>query len=121
MALQERAMDHRNPSPEELSEFAITFLLSGQGDARRLAVTLAERMPDCAPLELVFQLSLTAAAIEENFSGAAMTGLAQDAWRVAALLAVDLHMMALRKMTTQSCADLLHYWQTVDGYFLRDG
>jgi hypothetical protein len=39
---------------------------------------------------------------------------------MAALLAVDLHMMALRKMTTQSCADLLHYWQTVDGYFLRD-
>lgn len=103
---------------DEICEFAINFLLTAQGDAKRLAVRLAERCPETPVLELVFVLSIAAASLEEVFAGREVAGLAADAWRVAALLGVDLHMMQRRGLPSLNCADLQHYWRTFDGYFL---
>lgn len=105
-------------SIDDLSEFAIDFLLTGRGNARQLVVNLANRMLQRSPLELVFVLSIAAAGIEETFGGKAMAGVALDTWRAAALLGVDLHMMQRKGLACDSCADLLAYWRGVDGYFL---
>lgn len=105
---------------DRLCEFAIGFLLSGQGDARRLAANLVMSRPDRSPLEVIFVLASSAAAIEGVLSGPQSRALALDTWRIAALLGVDLHMMELRQHPNGYCHDLLHYWQTEDPYFLRN-
>ena len=103
---------------DRLCEFAINFLLSGQGDAKRLTATLVMDSPDRSPLEVTFILASAAASIEEVLSGPESTALALDAWRMAALLGVDLHMMQLLGRPTLHCHNLLHYWQTEDRFFL---
>lgn len=105
-------------SLDDFCEFAIQFLLSRQGGPKALAVTLARRSPDRSALELIFILSLAASSIEEVFGGAEINAISAETWRVSALVGVDLHMMQCRGMPHASCADLLHYWQTVDRYFL---
>lgn len=104
---------------DQLCEFAIDFLLSGQGDARQLAVKLVTNQPDRPPMEVIFILASSAAAIEEVLSGPDSRALAVDTWRIAALVGVDLHMMEILHHPTSRCHDLLHYWQTEDPYFLR--
>ena len=99
-------------------EFAIQFLLSRQGQVRQLVVALANRNPDRSALELIFILSLAVSSIEEMFGGAEIATLTTEAWRVTALVGVDLHMMRTRGMPHVLCADLLHYWRNVDDYFL---
>jgi hypothetical protein len=103
---------------EDLSEFAVTFLLTGQGTARQLAVRLAERLPQSPPLEVAFLISAAASGIEETFASPEMAQLALESWRAAALLGVDLRMMQQRGLPCASCADLLAYWRRVDGFFL---
>lgn len=104
-----------------LCEFAINFLLSGQGDAKLLAATLVMDSPDRSPLEVIFILSSAAASIEEVLSGPESRATSLDAWRIASLLGVDLHMMQLLGLPTRHCHSLLHYWQTEDPYFLTRG
>jgi len=104
-----------------LCEFAINFLLSGQGDARRLAVSLVQGSPERAPLEVIFVLASAAASIEEVLAGTESKAMAVGAWRTASLLGVELHMMQLMGRSNTRCLDLLHYWQTVDPYFLSEG
>jgi hypothetical protein len=103
---------------DRLCEHAINFLLSGQGDARRLAASLVMSRPDRSPLEVIFVLSFSAAAIEEVLASPESRAHSVDAWRIAGLLGVDLHMMQISGRSNSSCRDLLHYWQTVDPYFL---
>ena len=103
---------------DQLCEFAINFLLSGRGDARRLAAHLVMDSPDRAPLEVIFVLASAAASIEDVLSGPESKSLALDTWRTASLLAVDLHMMQLRGRPNDHCHSLMHYWQTEDPYFL---
>jgi hypothetical protein len=103
---------------DQLCEFAIGFLLTGRGDARRLAVELTREAPERPPLEVVFVLSSAAAGIEDVLSGEESRATALDAWRVAALLGVDLHMMQVLGHPHGRCADLMTYWQTEDGFFL---
>ncbi len=103
---------------DETCEFAINYLLSGQGDAKQLAVILAKRAPHRPVLEVAFVLSIAAASLEEVFASPEVALAAADAWRVAALLGVDLHMMQKRGHPHGDCAALLQYWQSVDGYFL---
>lgn len=105
---------------DHLCEFAIDFLLSGQGDARRLAARLVMEKPDRSPLEVIFVLASAAASIEEVFAGPESRALALDAWRMSTMLGVDLHMMQVHGRPNQYCHHLLHYWQTTDPYFLHD-
>jgi hypothetical protein len=69
---------------------------------------------------VVFVLSITAASLEDVFAGKKVAEAAADAWRMAALLGVEVHMMQRRGLPNHSCAELLQYWQNVDGYFLSD-
>ncbi|GLS88701.1 hypothetical protein GCM10010873_36750 [Cypionkella aquatica] len=101
-----------------ICEYAIAFLLNGRGGAKQLAVDLAQQEPQRPALELVFVLSIAASSIEEVFASPQPAGVAADAWRIAALIGVELHMMQSQGLPYDSCAALLNYWRTVDGYFL---
>lgn len=103
---------------DRLCEYAIDFLLSGQGDARRLAARLVMERPDRSPLEVIFILASAAASIEEVLAGPESRALSADAWRMATLLGVDLHMMQVQGRPTGHCHEVMHYWQTHDPYFL---
>ena len=103
---------------DQLCEFAIDFLLSGRGDAKELAAALVMDRPDRSPLEVIFVMSSAAASIEEVLAGEQSRAVALDAWRMASLLAVDLHMMQVLQRPNQHCHALLAYWQTEDPFFL---
>ncbi len=102
-----------------MAEFAIEFLLSGRGSARRLVGELATRWPDRPALEFVLILSLTANAIEETLRGDEVNRLSQDTWRMAALLGVDLYDAQALGLPHHSGADLLAYWRAQDPFFLN--
>lgn len=101
-----------------LCEFALHFLLTGQGDARQLAAKMAEHTPNLPALELIFVLASAASGLEAVFSGAESGAIALDTWRTSALLGVDLHVMQEMGLPCRLCADLLAYWTNEDGYFL---
>ena len=99
-------------------EFAIGFLLNGRGDARQLTAKLAQIAPDRLASELVLVLSSAAASIEDIFASPESRATVLDTWRIAALLGVDLHVMQMLDLPHATCADLMRYWQTEDGFFL---
>ena len=101
-----------------LSEFALHFLLSGQGDARLLVADMVQRMPALPVLELIFVLASAASGLESVFSSAEAKAIALDVWRMASMVGVDLHMMRELGLPRELCADLLEYWRTEDGFFL---
>lgn len=105
-------------SVDELTEFALHHLVARSDGLRSLPRDLVAFRPDCAPLELVLALSLAASSLESSFSGEADQAAAAEAWRLAALLAVDLHMMQHLNLRHVCAADYLAYWRGHDPYFL---
>jgi hypothetical protein len=102
---------------DEMAEFAINFLLTGRGPPRRLASELATRWPARPALEYVLVLSLAANGIEDTFTGDETGRLAQEAWRMAALVGVDLFDAQSLGLPHQTGADLIAYWQAHDPDF----
>ena len=102
-----------------MAEFAIEYLLSGRGSARRLVAVLAERWPARPALEFVLVLSLAANSIEDMLGGDEAARISQDAWRMAALLGVDLFDAQALGLPHYSGADLLAYWRGHDPFFLQ--
>lgn len=77
-------------------------------------------------LEVVLVLSSAASGLESTFSNNEARAQAVDAWRIAALLAVDLHLMsglgkAGEGKAGQMARDLLGFWEAEDDFFLRAG
>lgn len=102
---------------DEMAEFAINFLLTGRGPPQRLTWALATHWPARPALEFVLVLSLAANGIEETLTGDEAARLAQDAWRMAALVGVDLFDAQSLGMPHQTGADLIAYWQSQDPGF----
>ena len=111
-------MCSRISASDDLCEFAIQFLLSQEGSGRQLAVALARKDPDLAPLELMLVMSMAVSSIEEMLGGQNTDAIVLDGWRATALIGVELRMMQRRGVPCGRCADLLRYWQTRDGFFL---
>jgi len=104
---------------DKMAEFAISFLLTGRGPAQRLPQALATQWPAHPALEFILVLALAANGIEETFSGDEAGRLAQDAWRMAALVGVDLFDAQSLGLPHQTGADLLAYWQVQTPGFTR--
>lgn len=105
---------------DDMAEFAIDFLLTGRGTARQLVHILAERWPDHPALEYVLTLSLAASGIESTLTGEEAASLSRDAWRMAALIGVDLYDAQALGLPHFSGTDLQAYWQDRDPFFLAD-
>jgi hypothetical protein len=103
---------------DDLTEFAVHFLLARQGEVRLLPHALAKSWPDRPPLELVFTLSVAAGSIQHLLQGEDLSPRAAEAWRMAALLGVDIYMMQTMDLPSARAADLLTYWQAHDRFFL---
>lgn len=99
-------------------EFAMRALLTDQQDPRRLVSALVQGWPDAPALQTVYVLGICAGTIEHMLAGPDNTRIAQEVWRMAGLVGVDLYMMGLMGLPQDSAADLLAYWQAHDRYFL---
>ena len=101
------------------AEFAAERLLDHDGRWRALVRDLVARWPEADPLDLVLTLVDAAAAIEHTFAaGSHAREGAAHGYRLAALLALDLHAMQRLGMRSTAASDLVAYWQ-IDNYFLR--
>jgi len=99
-------------------EFAMRFLLADRQEPRSLVAVLASRWPATQALQLVYVLSITAGTIDHMLSGPENALIAQELWRMAGLLGVDLYMMGLMGLPHDTAADILAYWQVHDRFFL---
>lgn len=105
---------------DEMAEFAISYLLTGGGSARRLVYELAARWPARPALEFALVLSLAANGIEETLTGEESARLSRDAWRMAALVGVDLFDAQALGLPHRTGADLIAYWRQYDPFFLKN-
>ena len=103
----------------EYAEFALARLLRPAGDWRRLVRDMAERWPDADPLDHVLALIEAAAAIERAHAARnhGHEG-AVNGYRLAALLSLDLQVMARLGMRCSAASEVIACWQS-DGNFLR--
>lgn len=99
-------------------EFVIQVLFTGQGDLRRMVRHLAEDWPDDPALDIIHVIAMAAGNLECILSGEDLQRAAGEAWRMAALVGVDLAMMARLGLPHQTGADLMAYWKAHDRFFL---
>lgn len=109
-----------NDAIDGLTEGALTRLLVEGWPARRVAVEIAQHMaqkrPDLPALALALPLSMAAASIDELLGGGQPArDIAQDTWRVAALVGTEA--LALRVAGSDSIVDLLARWGDTDSLF----
>jgi len=103
-----------------MTEFALARLMAGGDGWRALVRELASRWPDAPALEIVLVLSAAAEAIGDLFVPTDdARSPAPLAWRLAALVACDVHAMARLGLPHDTAADLLAYWRVHDPYFLE--
>ncbi len=105
-------------SDEEMIEAVVTVLLSDKQDMRGLVGQLVTRWPDASALQIIHVLALSAGSVEHMLAGPGAAQAAQDAWRMAGLVGVDLRMMEHLALPRDTAADLLAYWLAHDRFFL---
>ena len=106
---------------DDMIEFAMEELLSGNADRKRAMVRkMAERWPDEPALALVYAVTSATEAIEDSFGDA----VEQDpviplGYRLSALVSADVHAVQSMGQNPSMAEDLLHFWRRVDPQFLR--
>lgn len=103
---------------EAMIELVVRGLLSGQQDGRHAVRALVEARPEAAPLDIVYVLVMAAGSVEALLASPVITVAAQDCWRMAGLVGVDLWMMQRLGLPHATAADLQAYWQGHDRFFL---
>ncbi len=92
--------------------FAIERLLESGDGWRALLRDMVLRWPSLPIYELSFTLVSAAVAIESNFEGMASgEGAGARAYKLAALLSLDVYAMELLEMPRGRASDLLAYWE----------
>jgi len=103
---------------EEMIEFSVRLLLSGRCEARNLVLPLVLRWPNARVQELVYVMAVTAGTVEHMLADPEISRVAQDVWRVAGLVSVDIYIAKLLGLPFETAADLTAYWQRYDRFFL---
>ena len=80
---------------------------------------LAREWPNEPALSVAFALTCAAANIEDVIKDAASARAAAFAYKLAALLAADIHAVQAMGQVPAKASDLLHFWRRVDPYFLN--
>lgn len=97
--------------------FAIERLLDAPDGWRSLVRDMVARWPEAPPSEIIYVLVAAATEIETTFAaGSPARKAAGQAWRLAALLGVDLFAMEAVGLPRRRAADLTGYW-LIDPYF----
>lgn len=104
---------------DDMTGFAIERLMASSDSWRSVVRDMVARAPDAPPMELVLALVSAAEAIAGLFgpNGPAREAAAQG-WRLAALLALDIHAMERMGHPNARAADCLAYWRAHDRFFL---
>ena len=104
---------------DDMTEFCIERLLSSVNGWRSVVRDMAARWPDAPPMDMVFALVAAAEAIAGLFGPAGPAReAATQAWRLAALLSLDIYAMERSGHAHARAADCIAYWQERDRYFL---
>lgn len=84
-------------------------------DLDQVPHSLAVQWPDAPALELTVALASAADAAQVVFEEVGETGQrAQHVWRLAAMVAADVHYVMLGKAGACTAGDLLAFWQRKD-------
>lgn len=98
---------------------AAAHLVQEPDCARTLPLALIRSEPHAPALEIVVALCSAAAALEGFFAtGGPVRQAAAECWRMAALLAADIHAARCLDLPHASGQDLLAYWERHDRFFL---
>jgi hypothetical protein len=111
----------RNATLDQMIEFAMEELLSGDGSRKRAMVRrMAERWPAEPALALVYAVTAATEAIEDAFGeAAARDPVIPLGYRLSALISADVHAVQSMGQVPSVAEDLLHFWRRVDPQFLR--
>lgn len=106
---------------DQMIEFAMEELLSGNGQRRRQMVRrMAERWPREPALAISYALTSATGAIEDSFGAAAdRDPVVPLGYRLSALVSADVHAVQAMGQNPPVAEDLLHFWRRVDPLFLR--
>lgn len=101
----------------EKVHFAIERLLAQPEGWRALVREMVETWPEAPAGEVIFALTSAASEIEAMFApGSAAREASDHAWRLAALVGVDLYAMEAIGLPRGRAADFRAYWR-IDPYF----
>jgi len=103
---------------EILIEFAIKALLDDRQEPRSIVGALVRSWPTVPALSILYALSMAASAVEHMLSAPDTRCKAQDLWRMIGLVGVDLYTMQCLNLPRETAADLHHFWQNHDAFFL---
>ena len=114
-------MINRNATLDQMIEFAMEELLSGNAVRKRQMVRkMAERWPSEPALALVYAVTCATEAIEDTFGeAAAHDPVIPLGYRLSALISADVHAVQSMGQVPSLAEDLLHFWRRVDPLFLR--
>jgi hypothetical protein len=113
--------NERNATMDQMIEFAMEELLSGDDGRRRAMVRrMASRWSDQPALALVYAVTSATEAIEDAFGEAAdRDPVVPLGYRLSALISADVHAIQSMGQSPSVAEDLLHFWRRVDPLFLR--
>ncbi|SFB04976.1 hypothetical protein SAMN05421688_2547 [Poseidonocella pacifica] len=112
-------MVSRNAALDDMIEFAMEELLSGNAPRKRSMVRrMAQRWPEQPALALVYSVTSATEMIEDQF-GRSDDPVIPLGYRLAALVSSDIHAVQSMGQTPSVAQDLLHFWRRVDPLFLR--
>ena len=104
---------------EVLVEAAVRALVMHERDPRQLVYDLVVQWPQATALQIMYAISMAAGTVERLLVTPRANGCAQDAWRMAGLIAADLYSMEQMAMPHTMARDLMDYWLLHDRYFLE--
>lgn len=111
----------RSASLDQMIEFAMEELLSGNSQRKRAMVRrMAEQWPHEPALALVYAVTSATEAIEDQFGDTAeIDPVIPLGYRLSALISSDVHAVQSMGQMPSVARDLLHFWRRVDPLFLR--
>lgn len=98
---------------DQMIQTAATWLLTPDRPVDELGQHLAQAFPDAPILRLVLAIASACDGVEQMISGNGITGARIElGWRVAAMLAAEMHILELVDHPRACAGDLLTWWDS---------
>lgn len=110
----------RRSVADSMVDYAAECLACGDDQKiGRLVSDLANRWPEEPALAVAFAITSAAAVIEDMMNDPPSRAAVNQGYRLAALVAADIHAIQAMGHIPAVGHDLLHFWRRVDPYFNR--